>query len=218
MKLKTTVAVALLSVASASLVHAQTRFQGMDRDRDGVITRAEWRGSDAAFRNQDWNGDGVLSGDEVRAGARKPADYRPDISAQGGPRNHFADLDRDGDGWIRRNEWRMGDMDFNRLDLNHDNRVSAFEFRSGLDRAYRSPLQPGRRNGATQSGYDRGLSEGRQAGREDYANRHGWDLDGQTELERADSGYSSQLGALSDYQAGYRDGFRLGYREGFEQR
>jgi hypothetical protein len=40
--------------------------RGMDADRDGVVTRREWRGSDEAFRRQDTNGDGVLSGAEVR--------------------------------------------------------------------------------------------------------------------------------------------------------
>lgn len=42
------------------------RIGAMDRDRDGVVTRAEWRGSDEAFRRHDTNGDGVLSGAEVR--------------------------------------------------------------------------------------------------------------------------------------------------------
>ena len=45
---------------------APGRFRGMDTDRDGVVTRAEWRGSDQAFRNHDTNSDGVLSGAEVR--------------------------------------------------------------------------------------------------------------------------------------------------------
>ena len=51
------------------------RFPEMDRDGDGVITRAEWRGSDRSFREHDWNSDGVLSGDEVRA-PRSDADDR----------------------------------------------------------------------------------------------------------------------------------------------
>jgi hypothetical protein len=42
------------------------RVRAMDTDRDGVVTRAEWRGSDQAFRNHDTNRDGVLSGAEVR--------------------------------------------------------------------------------------------------------------------------------------------------------
>ena len=72
--LKTAFIVALVSAATAGQLYAQqTRFQGMDRNRDGVITRSEWRGNDTSFNNEDWNGDGVLSGDEVRPGARKPA-------------------------------------------------------------------------------------------------------------------------------------------------
>ena len=47
-------------------VPAPGSVRDMDTDRDGVVTRAEWRGSDQAFRNHDTNGDGVLSGVEVR--------------------------------------------------------------------------------------------------------------------------------------------------------
>lgn len=42
------------------------RILDMDADRDGVVTRAEWRGPEQSFRVQDANGDGVLSGAEVR--------------------------------------------------------------------------------------------------------------------------------------------------------
>jgi len=404
--LKTGLVVALVSAATAGQLYAQqNRFQGMDRNRDGVITRSEWRGNDTSFNNEDWNGDGVLSGDEVRPGARKPAyagnivrDWNLDgtinqqdavisqrfnsfdrnsdgsitadewraantdsglfnrldvnrdraltiaeyaqsngaADAQGGPRYMFTNVDRNRDGWITRNEWSMDDRDFTRLDVNRDNRISQYEFQSYSNANANGVIQPnnrfvaldtnrdglitwnewrgtegeyvrldtngdvrlnpaefdgnpngpnrfatldtnrdgfvtrdewkwsdgsfyrmdtssdnrlsrmefqaglanttnritdqnvndGRWNGrpaaqrsrSTQSGYDRGLSEGRQAGREDYVNGHGWDLDGQTELERADSGYYSQLGTLGEYQGGYREGFRIGYREGFAQR
>jgi hypothetical protein len=63
---------ALLSIGCAAALmtagttlHAQERmrFEGMDTNRDGVISRTEWRGNDRAFANQDWNGDGQLSGD-----------------------------------------------------------------------------------------------------------------------------------------------------------
>lgn len=47
-------------------VPASGRIRDMDTDRDGVVTRAEWRGTDQAFRSQDTNGDGVLSGAEIR--------------------------------------------------------------------------------------------------------------------------------------------------------
>jgi hypothetical protein len=37
----------------------QMRFSGLDRNKDGRITRNEWRGNDQSFANEDWNGDGV---------------------------------------------------------------------------------------------------------------------------------------------------------------
>ena len=47
------------------------RFFGLDRNHDGRITRDEWRGNDVSFRVHDWNRDGVLSGAEVRPGAKR---------------------------------------------------------------------------------------------------------------------------------------------------
>jgi hypothetical protein len=78
----TTVWLALLAVLLAAAPEvraqrsrqAQTRFQAMDENGDGVISRAEWRGSAQSFSRHDWNDDGVLSGNEVRIGAaREPA-------------------------------------------------------------------------------------------------------------------------------------------------
>jgi hypothetical protein len=72
---------------------------------------------------------------------------------------------------------------------------------------------------AYQAGYDRGLAEGRAAGRQDKSvSGRPWDLEGQRELQQADSGYREELGALADYQSGYRAGFRVGYGEGFGPR
>jgi hypothetical protein len=49
------------------------RVSDMDADHDGVVTRAEWRRSDEEFRRYDTNGDGVLSGAEVRAEVKDDA-------------------------------------------------------------------------------------------------------------------------------------------------
>lgn len=333
MRLPLQIGVAAVVLASATAVHAQQmRFQAMDTNRDGVITRNEWRGNDNSFRNQDWNGDGILSGDEVRPGARRQTNWSQDwnrdgrvdnydsqifqrfrgydmnndsrvarnewpgdgrlftqldanqdafmtiqeytqgggftLDAQGGPSYQFSNVDTNRDGWITRNEWNMGNTDFNRLDSNRDNRISRFEFendtaayhddsrysreqfnlfdnnrdgwitrpearmtagefdrldtnrdnrisRYEFESAADISSQPEGRNAAWRTGYDRGIQEGRVAGREDYTRRQGWDLDGQRELERADSGYTPQVGTLSDYQAGYREGFRNAYRAGF---
>ena len=382
MRIPLKLGVAAVVLASATTASAQMRYESMDSDRDGTITRSEWRGTDRAFRNEDWNGDGVLSGDEVRRGARRqnwsqdwnrdgrvdnldnqitqryrgydmnsdnrvgrsewPGDARLFtrldtnrdgyvtiqeytrgsgfvLDAQGGPSYRFSNIDMNNDGWVTRSEWNMGDSDFNRLDLNRDNRISRFEFenntaaypdvsyspaqfntfdvnRDGWVTRAESRMAPGEfdrfdvnrdnrisryefdnianatdpsssfdrfatvdtnddgwltrsewrgtetvftrldtnrdnrlsraeydaevtnettRSAAWRTGYDRGIQEGRAAGREDFVRRQGWDLEGQRELERADSGYTPQVGSLSDYQAGYREGFRNAYRAGF---
>jgi hypothetical protein len=72
---------ALLSSAEVqSRPVAQMRFERLDRNNDGRISRDEWNGNERSFRNHDWNGDGVLSGKEVRAGAHRNtelADHDP---------------------------------------------------------------------------------------------------------------------------------------------
>jgi len=52
--------------APAPAAPSPQRVRDMDTDHDGVVTRAEWRGTDQAFRDHDANADGVLSGAEVR--------------------------------------------------------------------------------------------------------------------------------------------------------
>ncbi len=51
------------------------RFVEMDRNNDGVITRQEWNGSAQSFDVHDWNGDGRLSGEEVRVGAQRNVEW-----------------------------------------------------------------------------------------------------------------------------------------------
>ena len=382
MRLPLQMALAASILASATNAQAQMRYQAMDTNNDGVITRDEWRGTDRAFRNEDWNGDGLLSGEEVRRGARRqnwsqdwnrdgrvdnmdiqisqrfrgydmnndnrvarsewPGDARLFtrldttrdgylsiqeytrgggfvLDAQGGPSFGFSNIDMNDDGWVTRSEWNMGAADFNRLDLNRDNRISRFEFENSTAASSTFRFSPEQfntfdvnrdgwltrpesrmtslefdrfdanrdnrisrfefdnvaaaadpssyydrfaavdvnrdgwltrsewrgteagftrldanrdnrlsrteydaevstettRSAAWRTGYDRGIQEGRAAGREDFVRRQGWDLEGQRELERADSGYTPQVGTLSDYQAGYREGFRNAYRAGF---
>jgi Ca2+-binding EF-hand superfamily protein len=316
----------VLAIACGQIAAAQRgramRFQGMDRDNDGRISRAEWNGSDQSFKVHDWNGDGVLSGEEVRPGARRverqdrerdfdtpdreyqfddwtvrgfngidhnrdnriTADEwhfdresfrRTDHNQDGvisrseflsedaeqdddredrftyldvnrdngisraewhGTRANFDMLDdnRDGvltraevlgaepppdlftsvdvnrNGTIARDEWHWSSGSFDRLDKNRDGRLTPDEFSGTVPGATRSQ--------AYQAGHDRGLIEGRAAGREDRERKQGWDLEGQRELEQADSGYDAGMGPRADYQAGYRAAFRVGYREGFGTR
>jgi len=110
---------------------AQMRFQVMDKNRDGVITRDEWQGSARSFTVHDWNGDGRLSGDEIRIGAQRntnwdqvdPADDLVSWTAAS-----FRGLDRNRDNRVARTEWPYSVETFRRVDRNRDNFLSQAEF------------------------------------------------------------------------------------------
>jgi Ca2+-binding EF-hand superfamily protein len=114
---------------------ARMRFESMDTNGDGAISREEWRGSPQSFTNHDWNGDGRLAGDEVRIGAQRgtnwdTADHDPDRferyvswTAAG-----FTNLDHNRDRRITANEWHFDRETFRRVDRNRDGSLSETEF------------------------------------------------------------------------------------------
>jgi Ca2+-binding EF-hand superfamily protein len=135
---------------------AEIRFQAMDTNRDGAIARSEWRGSDQSFQRHDWNGDRVLSGNEVRVGAARDLGEEGDDYDQARPefRNWtergFTNLDRNRDGRIARAEWFYDREGFIRADRNADNALTREEFLSGdvdLDREDRFENLDANRNG-----------------------------------------------------------------------
>ncbi len=113
---------------------SRIRFQEMDDNRDGIITRAEWNGSDRSFDVHDWNDDDQLSGPEVRVGGRRTATVEPDHMpgryeryvnwTQAG----FTALDHNRDNRITANEWHFDTETFRRVDDNRDGSLSKAEF------------------------------------------------------------------------------------------
>jgi len=112
----------------------QIRFQNMDRNEDGIITRDEWTGSDRSFELHDWNNDGQLSGPEVRLGTRRTVTVEPDHTPGryerylNWTRPGFAALDHNRDNRITANEWHFDAETFRRVDANRDGHIDMTEF------------------------------------------------------------------------------------------
>lgn len=114
---------------------ARMRFEAMDRNGDGEISREEWKGSARSFTVHDWNGDGRLSGDEVRIGARRHhdrevADHVPSRSERNlnWTAAGFTALDHNRDNRISANEWHFNLEAFRRADRNRDDVLTRQEF------------------------------------------------------------------------------------------
>ena len=119
------------SAQTQSTANPQMRFAELDRNHNGQIERSEWRGSARSFQIHDWNGDNVLSGDEVRVGAVPPPDSLEAEDYNMSANDRFSYLDYDNNGYIERNEWD-GSLDtFYDLDTNNDNRLSRAELNRG---------------------------------------------------------------------------------------
>ena len=177
-------------------------FATLDKNNDRRLTADEWRYDRQLFATGDKNGDGVLTRAEFLS--QGGTDAQPD---------QFRTLDSDRDGVIERSEWHQPIAAFSALDRNRDNVITREEYR---EVAATSGVVE--RSAAYRAGFERGKIEGRAAGREDRDRNQIWDLEGQRELEGADSGYTASIGDKREYQTGYREGFRQFYGEGWERR
>jgi Ca2+-binding EF-hand superfamily protein len=138
--------IAVVSLAlAAPAAHAQVPAKpaapapeglaALDANRDGKVTREEWRGNAPSFAMQDADGDGVLTGAELAPRAAAPEED---------PAATFAKLDQDHNGSLKQAEWAGDPADFRRMDHNADGTVSRDEYlnldrdRSRLDRLFRA--------------------------------------------------------------------------------
>jgi Ca2+-binding EF-hand superfamily protein len=104
-------------IGTTVLAQGARQYHAFDLNKDGVVTRAEWRGALTEFRQRDWNSDGVLSGTEVW---NDEWDHRDS--------SEFASLDRNGNGRITRGEWLGDRATFLRVDRNRDNQITRREY------------------------------------------------------------------------------------------
>ena len=112
----------------------ETRFVQMDRNRDGVLARNEWRDS-TEFRQVDRNNDGYVT---LREYLNAPVVYetpngygddRYGTDRYGTDRSsEFRSLDRNNSGYIERREWTGDLTEFDRMDRNGDGRLSTWEY------------------------------------------------------------------------------------------
>ena len=119
------------------------RFEAMDRNGDGMISRDEWSGSSRSFEVHDWNGDGRLAGNEVRLGGqrnndravndREVADHVPGRAERylNWTDAGFTSIDHNRDSRITANEWHFDLESFRRADRNRDDVLTRAEFVGG---------------------------------------------------------------------------------------
>ena len=94
-----------------------------DRNGDGLVTRNEWPGNDASFRQLDRDGDGVISRYDrgLNADARSTTTHRSRT-------DRFSGLDRNRDGRLTQSEWRMSGRSFSDYDHDRNGVITRDEF------------------------------------------------------------------------------------------
>jgi len=126
--------VTLAAIAVPRLDHA---LRTCDKNHDGKVTRDEWTGSDAAFRQLDQNGDGVLDRKDRSEAAAAAPPAEPVLPAMRGELPTAEELlkryDKNGDGKIEQKE--LGDAKallaaLPRVDKNGDKMLDLVELRA----------------------------------------------------------------------------------------
>jgi Ca2+-binding EF-hand superfamily protein len=102
----------------------QQRFQLLDKNGDGKVTREEFLGAAEVFDRLDTDKDGVLTLDEFSK-APPGAGFGGAGGFQALLRERLKSMDKDGDGKVTREEFQGQPELFDRLDVNKDGVLSA---------------------------------------------------------------------------------------------
>jgi Ca2+-binding EF-hand superfamily protein len=116
----------------------------MDLNGDGLIQREEFRGPAPLFDRLDVDRDGQISKKEGNSAAEGTSVVEPPASPGpkvAGPRR-LAAMDTDGDGIIKRAEFKGPPQLFNRLDANQDGLLEAQELERADARVKAQPKKP----------------------------------------------------------------------------
>jgi Ca2+-binding EF-hand superfamily protein len=93
---------------SSKAASGEVLFARYDKNKDGKVTRDEFKGGKTLFDAYDADKDDVLVMDEIKEAKQAAA----------GP--NFRELDTDKDGFVTRREWQGTQEEFDAVDLDHD--------------------------------------------------------------------------------------------------
>ncbi|MEO6807612.1 MAG: EF-hand domain-containing protein [Isosphaeraceae bacterium] len=144
-----TLALKLRALAQGGLGLAGQRFQAMDTDGDGKVSKAEFKGPELLFKRLDADKDGFITTAEAlnafkpqeKPAAPEPAASEPKPRAEPKPANdspkakraalleRLKAMDKDGDGTISKDEFKGREALFDRLDTDKDGTLSKDEIR-----------------------------------------------------------------------------------------
>jgi hypothetical protein len=110
------------------------KAERMDTNRDGKISRDEWRGDAEAFKRLDTDNDGFVTREDIQSQMRARHRGGRGMRLGAGGRGGRAQMDTNKDGQISREEWTRKPEAFDRLDQNKDGVLTREELKRGRNR------------------------------------------------------------------------------------
>lgn len=104
------------------------RFQQMDKNNDGQISRDEWVYKTKLFDRLDEDKNSLLTREELSAAARR---FHKGDRKKPSREKLLQQMDKNNDGQISREEWTHKARGFERLDTNQDGLLTQEELKSG---------------------------------------------------------------------------------------